>query len=438
MASNPASAAKPKLPPKKTLVVGSSGHAHVTCVAWTDLRSVNIRDFDAIVFNVTSLDDETIIALPRYGFFNEVRKQLALFLSSDGMIIALTPEFRAITDENSWRNNWDWCPVRISTQSEAGDTIEIKRAMFSRYLSKLKRWTFYFFIAQGALSHELTEVFGSTFDTEYRLPFDPFAVNRYGKTLAGEVSLWTSTGDRNSKWGNITVLPFIAELEQKEAMKLILEDLIGKPQQSLPPHWVDQIPMPFVNAINAEIAQKNGAIETLQREIAAKEQERAEIEKWKKLVYATGRELEQIFEDAIIKLGAKTKPAAAEEEFIYEFKAHAGVVECKGVGKSISLEHVRQTDSHVLKFIETENREGKGVLLGNAWRNLPLNERGTADTPIFPDNVVKHAAQRGIALVGAIDFLEVFSRFLKGEVSGEAVLDAISVQNGIVDFRQLK
>ena len=47
-------------PPPKTLVVGSSGHAHVTCVAWADLKSVNLKDFDAIVFNVVSLDEGSI------------------------------------------------------------------------------------------------------------------------------------------------------------------------------------------------------------------------------------------------------------------------------------------------------------------------------------------------------------------------------------------
>lgn len=187
---------------------------------------------------------------------------------------------------------------------------------------------------------------------------------------------------------------------------------------------------PVHHGIGAERGDKG----SLHREIAASEQRRAEIEKWKKLVYATGRELEQIFEEAVIKLGAETKPANAEEEFIFEYKGNAGVVECKGVSKSVALEHVRQADSHVLKFNEARNREGKGVLLGNAWRNLPLSERGKKDTPVFPDNVVKHAAQRQIALVGSHEFLEVFCRFLRGEVTGEAILDVMVTQSGIVDF----
>jgi hypothetical protein len=430
---------KPKQPPK-TLVVGSSGHAHVRCVAWTELKSINLKDFDAVVFNVASLDDKTIIRLPRHGFFDEVRKQLSLLMGSGGRVIALTPERRVIKQkDHDWRNNWEWCPFEIGTQPETGDTVEIKRAVFGRYLAKLKRWTFYFFIPEAALTQELMDVFGPAYHTKYKLPADAFVINRYGKMLAGEMSLLVTTCDgHNCKFGSITVLPLISELEQKEAMNLILEDLIGKPQQSLRPDWVDQIPMPFVDAINAEIAQRNESIESLQQEIAARAQKLAEIEKWKKLVYTTGRELEQIFEEAVIKLGAKTKPAAAEEEFIFEYNGNAGVVECKGVGKSISLEHVRQTDSHVLKFLTAESRNGKGTLFGNGWRNLPLNERGETDTPIFPDNVVKHAAQREIALVGADDFLQVFCRFLKGEVSGEAILDAMNTQSGIVDFRRIK
>jgi hypothetical protein len=390
-------------PPTKTLVVGSSGHAHVTCVAWTALKSVNLKDFDAVVFNVTSLDDKTIIRLPRYGVFDEVRKQLSLLLASRGMIIALTPEHRMIKQKDDWRTNWEWCPFEIGTNPEAGDTVEIKQAVFQRYLSKLKRWSFYFFVPQSALTYELTNVFGSTHNTKYQLPADAFAINRYGKMLAGEVSLLTtSSGNPIQKFGSITVLPFIEELEQKEALNLILEDLLGKPQQYLPPDWVHQIPMPFVDEIDADIDQKKEAIESLRKEIAGSEKKRAEIEKWKKLVYATGGQLEEIFEEAVTKLGAKTKPALAEEEFIFEYKENAFVVECKGVSKSISLDHVRQADSHVLKFVEAENRDGKGILLGNAWRNLPLSERDKADTPIFPDNVVNtqlNAESLSLALV---------------------------------------
>jgi hypothetical protein len=201
---------KPK-PPPKTLVVGSTGHAHVTCVAWTDLKSVNLKDFDVIVFNVISLDDKTIVRLPSRGFFDEVRKQLSHLMGSDGGLIALTPERRVIKQKDDWRSNWEWSPFKIGTHPEAGDTVQIERPVFERYLSKLKRWTFYFFIPEDALTQELTDVFGELYNTEYKFPADAFVINRYRKMLAGEVSLVVgSSGRPVCKYGSITVLPLIA------------------------------------------------------------------------------------------------------------------------------------------------------------------------------------------------------------------------------------
>lgn len=425
-------------PPTKTLVVGSSGHEHVTCVDWPGLTSVNLKDFDAVVVNVASLDDSTIKSLPEYGFFKDVRTELSHLLDSGGTIVVLTPERRTIKHKDDGRTNWEWCPIIVGTSSEAGDTVEIRRPVFERYLSKLKRWTFYFFVPQSCLTRQLTDVFGSPADYTYRLDADAYAVNRYGKMLAGEVPLLITTHDGLvSKYGSIILLPMIPDLEQKEAVNLILEDLIAKPQRSLPPDWVDQIPMPFVDEIDAEIAQRQTAIDSLRQQIIASQKRRDEIEKWKKLVYATGHELEEIFEEAVILLGAKTKPAAAEEEFTFEHKGKTGVVECKGVTKSISLDHVRQTDSHVLN-LDSEECGAKGILFGNAFRQLPLAERDKSDTRVFPDNVVKRAAQREIALVDASAFLVVFCRFLKNELSGEAILDAMMEQSGIVDFQKVK
>jgi hypothetical protein len=44
---------------------------------------------------------------------------------------------RSIKQKDDWRTNWEWFPLTIGIQPEVGDTIEIKRAAFERYLSKL-------------------------------------------------------------------------------------------------------------------------------------------------------------------------------------------------------------------------------------------------------------------------------------------------------------
>src|SRR5262249_55763266 len=121
--------------------------------------------------------------------------------------------------------------------------------------------------------------------------------------------------------------------------------------------------------------------------------------------------------------------------FVLEYKGKLYLVECKGVGKSIALGHVRQLSDYVLKFEEDEGKPGQGILFGNAWKGRSLQERGTTSTVTFPENVINAANRFGIALVNSVDFFDAFAGFLAGQVSGETILDRITSSNGVVSFQ---
>jgi hypothetical protein len=177
-------------------------------------------------------------------------------------------------------------------------------------------------------------------------------------------------------------------------------------------------------------------IEALEAEIAQHQREKQEIEKFKKLLYGDGKELEDIFSLCLEKLGGKVKEAKySEEEFILEYKEEQYLVECKGVGKSIALGHVRQLLDYMFKFEEDEGKPGKGILFCNAWKGLSLQERGTASTVIFPENVINRANSVGIALVNSVDFFGAYAGFLAGQVLGETILDRITSSTGVVNFQ---
>jgi hypothetical protein len=92
---------------------------------------------------------------------------------------------------------------------------------------------------------------------------------------------------------------------------------------------------------------------------------------------------------------------------------------------------------YLAKFEEDEGRSGKGILLGNAWKDLPVDERDQKNSVIFPDNVIASAASNSIALVSSVDFFDVFCRFLAGEVTGTAILDRVTSAVGVVSFLDL-
>ena len=216
---------------------------------------------------------------------------------------------------------------------------------------------------------ELAEACNS-YQSELQISESPLIRNRYEQSLATSLTLRHGNNPRKT-YGTFTLLPCIRQLEEREAVNLLLEDLLGLPQESLPPPWAENVLMPLTPEIQAKIDGKRVRIEALEAEIAEHQSEKGEIEKFKKLLYGDGKELEDIFSLCLEKLGGKVKEAKySEEEFILEYKEEQYLVECKGVGKSIALGHVRQLLDYMFKFEEDEGKPGKGILFCNAWKGL--------------------------------------------------------------------
>jgi hypothetical protein len=111
-------------------------------------------------------------------------------------------------------------------------------------------------------------------------------------------------------------------------------------------------------------------------------------------------------------------------------------VEAKGVTKSISLTHLRQLIDYMLKYEEQTGVAVKGILLGNPWKNLPIEQRDTTGKPSFPPNVISRAKDMKIALISSTNFFKAFCSFLKHKKIGTSILNKIVNANGVVDFSE--
>lgn len=409
--------------PRKVCVIGSTGHKHVTCVAWDGIDSINLVDFDCVFVIVETLPQQYW----NRSSCSRVRNHLSRLLASGGLVIVLGDRMKRLDiQDGAEHTNYVWSPIEIWQFLESGDTIEIKENMFPKLFSHFKRWNFYYDIPEKWYTEEILVAFD--FDVnELKMKQNPLIQNRYGRPLAILLSIRT---------GSFVLLPGIEDLEIRHKVNLVLEDLLGTPQETLPPAWAESVSMPRTPEIQADIDSKRGRVNALEAEIAERQREKQEIEKFKKLLYGDGKELEEIFALCLEQLGGKVKPAQySEEEFVLEYKGELYLVECKGVGKSIALNHVRQLSDYMFEFEEDEGKPGKGILFGNAWKGLPLQERGTTSTVIFPENVIARASSLGIALVNSVDFFDAYMGFLAGQVSGETILDRITSSTGVVSFQ---
>jgi hypothetical protein len=422
----------------KTLVIGSTGHAHVRCVEWRDALNVNIVDFARVLVNCRPLTSEFLNAF-KSDFFEKLRIQFTRLLDSGGEIVALGIASQRATKSLASRlpdDTYSWSPIDIVTVEEAGDSIEILETDFASLLTKMQRWRYWYRLSQSCLTRELVAYYGGAAEMEFHIDTHPLATNRYKRPLAVmfTASVRSRKVDHGDKLGPLILLPDVPELDSREAVNLVLEDL-GFPQTTLPPEWAEGLIVPGVPKLTAEIAGRNATIEKLEEEILALESQKTELEWYRKLLYESGTELERVFSTCLEKMGGTISPAKySQEEFVLDFEGRRSLVECKGVAKSAQLTHLRQLTSYMLQYQEDEGVAGHGVLFVNAWRTLRPSEREDEATPTFPPNVIEQATQFGIALVSSIEFFAAFCRFAEGEVGGPAILRKVATTNGVVEF----
>ncbi len=435
---------------EKYLVLGSTGHQHVECVDWEIEPLPNFVDYDVIIVNVRSLDRDFMdeVSLDKITAF---RNQFMRIIKSNAVLIVLTaPHFYIERQDRFPRgkiNNYFWCPIDIQTFDEAGDTINIINDQFPKYFSQFKKWEYHLYVHVGAMKHNYFQ------EDKHKIKLEKFSLikNREGRMLSGTISVeffrgeertraysssdYTFSETPNDIYGPIHLLPELIETNQKESINLLLEDLLGKPQVLLPPEWVESVKMPFIDSIQKQINENNEGITTLQEEVKKLEEQKASIEEYKRLLFSDGFDLEDVFRTCLTKLGGTVEPAKySDEEYCLVFKDKDYPIEAKGITRSVSLTHLRQVIDYMLKYEEETGESCKGILLGNAWKHKPIEERGTQDTPIFPDNVIRRACDLKIALVSSVEFFSAFCKFLDNELTGTEIIEQIVNSEGVVSF----
>jgi hypothetical protein len=439
--------------PERLLLIGSSGFAGIDSVPWGSDTIPNIPDYDIVIVSVPHLRDD-ILKTAKGQYFDKIRKEFVRFLHSRGKLIILASPLLGVDRPSlypKYLSNYSWSPISFGLINESGNSIVIKQELYSSYLRKMKNWSFYFTIPNNSLSEEIISFYGHANDTRYRVPFTPYLENRYTRVLAGQCQIEvrkekTSYGNYGGATvtypdtpdyvsGSIVLLPLIDGIVIEEALADILKEEIGYSSASVEPDWAKEIKMPFVSDIGDNISQSSAIIFEEQKKIKTFSEQINEINFYRKLLYGTGPELEEVVKKSFIALGAKIAPAKyGQEEYILQINNEEYLVEVKGVAKSITLGHLRQLNDYMLKYQEDTGKVCKGILFGNAWRNLPPSDRGTDSTPEFPDNVIQRAQQWGISLVSSRKFFFAFIESLNDKKKAPQILSAMISANGIADI----
>ncbi len=180
-----------------------------------------------------------------------------------------------------------------------------------------------------------------------------------------------------------------------DALLEFARELRGSSDEGLP-DWTERFILPGeAEAVEAASKADDRAARALQRAEKARSNLKR-LQRRKVLIADTGRQLELAVEQALVGLGCTVESGeAGRVDRVIRWKRHVAVMEVKGLGKSAREKDAAQLEKWVSEYTIEHGRVPKGVLLVNAWRTEPLDER---DKPPFPDQMIPYVEGRKLCL----------------------------------------
>ena len=388
-----------------------------------------------------------------------VKQKLLEMLEFDFNVYVLFSPSVEIAQEVEWTRNFpapsvqkeserfigtnDWCPISVQTVTESGKTIRLHDESYKDYFKTFSGWKYYF-VPESLSIDELQSYYGKRWKVIPSLK--AIATNNLNRPIAMEFSAafhrWTrGEDDPEESWhsipeksgGILALLPAPDEYHTESSIELLLKR--GKKfEETPPPTWVSSIEIPGEASLKNEIGAQKRQLEAIQLKISEFERSLREFEKFKGLLYGTGVTLQELVRETLGKLGAGIEPSVVTDEFIINVSGRRALVEVKGNTKSISKKDLAQLITDLGEHLKATDEEVHGILAGNAWRLLPLEERGTDDKPVFPKNVIKIAENHNIGLISTAELFGAYCKVLGNAQHREDVIDKIISNKGVISL----
>lgn len=194
-----------------------------------------------------------------------------------------------------------------------------------------------------------------------------------------------------------------------------LENTTGQPELSRP-NWARKFVTFDQKNLGDEVVRQLERVERARGKLAKLQLLKEAAERKDQLYLGTGRALELEVRSVFELLGGTViEPATGRADWRVQFPEGDAVIEVKGLSKSAAEKHAAQLEKWVSESIEQGAGTPKGILVVNAWREQPLEER---TEPAFPDQMLPYCVGRKHCLITGI---QLFVIRLDAEANPERV-----------------
>jgi hypothetical protein len=399
-------------------------------IGWFDNPLPSLADCDTLIVDTTTLNEKLMKSLDLNQvtkIFDEVSKR---FRSGGNIICIMAKTFETTISDSYLSTNYFWSPIFFNiVQIPKGKKIKpAPNFPLIDYFSKLNEW-------------------------ELKLDSDPQAKNnQYTQTGSPDISIFEVVQNQSSdvlggifSYDQISIksglMFLIPPLDHSDISINTILDILGVSGKTVAPSWVKKITMPNVQDIEKQIQKIYSLIDEANQQILKLESKKEDLEKYRKLLYSTDRELEQIVMDSLNLLKLKNvRPGRnpSVEDLLFDSqtsKYDPFVVEVKGVKKNISLDDIREVENWAFDY-EKMNKNPKAVVIANTWRLDDIDS--SQKNRLNFDNFEKHCSEHNVCLMPSLVLFALIQKALAGEtIDPKKIEQSIADTKGVLRLEQL-
>lgn len=195
-----------------------------------------------------------------------------------------------------------------------------------------------------------------------------------------------------------------------------------------PPPWLHR----YRFAEDATTAQKITELEKEKDRICAEIEEFQKhndvSDKWKRLLYASGDELEEQVMAAFSLLGFHVERGPeGRADIILQTDTQRAVVEVKGLNGSAAEKNAAQLEKWISEEMLNGSGKAKGILVVNSHRQLPVDAR---TAPSFPHQMVTFSTAREHCLVTSVQLLAMVRAVMEDGTCAPSITESLMRTNG--------
>lgn len=241
------------------------------------------------------------------------------------------------------------------------------------------------------------------------------------RTLASAFGTHLVSIARTPETGHIIFLPSEYDAKKGDLLEQCVRRLLGNGDITPVPEWAQSISVPGQD----KIAEELNVIETEIRALTEKQNSlvlrNAELERWKWLLYETGKHrLEPAVHNALSLLGCKVEPqpdSASDGKVESEFGI--ALLEIEGAEGAVKIGKISQLLRNIADFLAQESSPAKGILVGNPFRCNELANRPPkgSQKKLFSDPVIETAERHEISVLLSTDLYDVVCLILDNKLS---------------------